>query len=286
MANALRLHQWLKNLLLLVPAVAAHRLDWQTMMNLAAAFASFSLCASGGYVLNDVLDIAADRQHARKRHRPFAAGDLSLRSGAILTAIVWLVGFGLSSLLLPAPFTAAVAAYLAATSAYSIRLKREPVVDVMVLAGVYVLRVVAGGIAAGVLVSSWLLAFTLFISLSLAYVKRYIEVSANSGDTDAAVPGRGYRADDGAWLHGVGISSGYLSAVVLAIYVNNADVTLLYTHPERLLLICPLLLYWQTRLWLAAHRRQIHDDPVVAVAKDPVTYFLGAAALGIVITAV
>ena len=287
LAAALRPHQWVKNLLLVVPAVAAHRLDAASAGALALAFVSLSLCASGGYVLNDLLDLAADRQHPRKRTRPFASGQLSIRTGVLLITLCWLGGFALAVALLPRPFVLLTMAYLFCTTAYSVRLKREPVLDVMFLAGLYVLRVTAGGAAANVPVSTWLLAFTLFVCLSLAFLKRFIEVHAQRvAGTDALVPGRGYVPGDAQWLQSAGLTSAYLAVVVLAIYVNNADLTRLYAHPQRLLLVCPVLLYWATRSWLLAHRRRIHDDPVVAVALDPVTYVLGAIVAAIVVSAI
>jgi 4-hydroxybenzoate polyprenyltransferase len=286
--TALRPYQWLKNLLILVPVLAAHRLNRETFLATALAFVSYSLCASGGYVLNDLLDVKADQQHSRKRNRPFASGGLSRRAGVLVVAAGWVAGFGIALLFLPPGFAWVMAIYLLATAAYSIRFKREPVLDVMILAGLYVLRVIAGGVAVGISISTWLLAFTLFVSLSLAFLKRFIEVREfeTRNGVGAEVPGRGYRSDDAAWLHSVGLSSSYLAAVVLAIYVNNADVAHLYSHPERLLLICPVLLFWATRTWLRAHRRLLHDDPVVAVARDPATYVMAAISAAVVLSAV
>jgi 4-hydroxybenzoate polyprenyltransferase len=275
--DALRPHQWVKNLLLIVPPLAAHRFDGGTVAAVSLAFVSLSLCASGGYVLNDLLDLAADRQHHRKRHRPFASGRLSVGAGALMIILCWAAGFGVALALLPPFFVVLTIGYVFCTAAYSLWLKREPVLDVMFLAGLYVVRVIAGGAATDVPVSSWLLAFTLFVCLSLAFLKRFIEVHAQRvTGTDAPLPGRGYVAGDAPWLQSAGLTSAYLAVVVLAIYVNNADLTRLYAHPQRLLLVCPVLLFWATRSWLLAHRRKIHDDPVVAVAADPVTYVLGA----------
>jgi 4-hydroxybenzoate polyprenyltransferase len=281
--KALRPHQWVKNLLLLIPALAAHKFDPSTATAVAIGFISLSLCASGGYVLNDFLDVAADRQHPRKRHRPLASGRLSLPLGVWLIVVTWALGFGLAAALLPPAFGAVVAIYLLTTAAYSLELKRKPVLDVMVLAGLYVIRVVAGGVATGIPVSTWLLAFTLFMSISLAFLKRFVEVA--SRDRDGEVPGRGYMTNDAAWLHSAGLSSAYLSVVVLAIYVNNPDLARLYAHPNRLLLVCPVLLYWVTRVWLDAHRQTLHDDPVVAVAADRTTYIIGAIGAMIVLSA-
>ncbi len=284
--KALRVHQWLKNLLLLVPVFAAHRFDLASAWNLGVAFLSLSLCASGGYVLNDFLDLTADRRHVRKRNRPFASGQLSLGFGALLIAGSWLAGFGLAAAFLPSAFSMLTIVYLMSTIAYSVRLKKEPVLDVMFLAGLYVVRVVGGGVATGVPVSSWLLAFTLFVCLSLAFLKRFIEVRGQSAAATTPIPGRGYLPDDADWLQSAGLASAYLSVVILAIYVNNPDVSRLYSSPDRLLLMCPVLLYWATRTWHRAHRQLIHDDPLVAVASDPVTYVLLAISAAVVLMAV
>lgn len=283
--RALRPHQWAKNALLMVPALAAHRIDWDTLSLLAPALVSFSLLASGGYVLNDLLDLGADRLHPRKRRRPFAAGELSLRAGAMLVAVTWGAGFGLALVVLPSAFATVSLMYLTCTFAYSVRLKREAVLDVMFLAGLYVLRIVAGGLATNVPVSTWLLAFTLFVCLSLAFLKRFIEVRGHTTQP-TTIPGRGYLPEDAQLLLSAGLSSAYLSIVVLAIYVNHADITRLYRQPERLLLLCPLLLYWATRIWLGAHRRRLHDDPVVAVIGDPATYAIGALCVAILLSAI
>lgn len=283
--RALRPHQWLKNLLLFVPLLGAHRLDWPTISAAVTAFASLSLCASGGYALNDLLDLGADRRHPRKKSRPFAAGRLSIRTGVLMLASLWVAGFMLARTL-PWQFSALIAAYLVSTAAYSIRLKREPVLDVLFLAGLYVLRVVGGGWSTGVAVSTWLLAFTLFICLSLAYLKRFIEVRAQQVGSSAVVPGRGYVPDDASWLQSAGLASAYSSVLVLALYVNNPDVMRLYTRPDRLLLICPLLLYGATKVWLSAQRSEIHDDPLVAVVADPASYILLALIAAVVVSAV
>jgi 4-hydroxybenzoate polyprenyltransferase len=285
--SVLRLHQWLKNLLIVVPALAAHRIDWTTGSNAILAFISFSLCASGGYVLNDVLDLAADRQHPRKRSRPLASGRLSVTTAIVLILLTWSAGFGIAAATLPSAFVSILAVYVAGTASYSIRLKREPALDVVVLASLYVWRVIAGGVATAIPVSTWLLAFTLFVCVSLALMKRFIEVHAQAATAvDTPVPRRGYRPEDAQWLHSGGLAAAYLSTVILAIYVNNPAVTLLYTNPDRLLLMCPVLLYWSTRTWLRAHRRQGHDDPVLLVALDPVTYVLTGLCVIIVAAAI
>lgn len=280
--KTLRPHQWIKNLLVLVPALAAHRFDSSTIRNAVLALIALSLCASGGYIFNDLLDVSADRRHARKRHRPFASGRLSIGAGAFMVVLTWLTGFGIGGMLLSPMYAAVMLAYVATTVAYSAALKRVAVLDVMILAGLYVFRVITGGVATGIAVSNWLLAFTLFVSLSLAFMKRFIEVRAVAATGGTTIPGRGYRVDDGAWLHSAGLTSSYLSAIILALYATSSDVTRLYSHPDRLLFACPVVLYWATRTWLLAHRGEIHDDPVVAVATDPVTYVvLGLTAIAL-----
>ncbi len=274
LAKALRPHQWVKNLLLFVPVLAAHRFAWPDLLAAAVAFACVCLIASGGYVLNDLLDLTSDRRHPRKRARPFAAGHVSIPAGLMIVGSAWALGFGVAALLLPPAFVAILAAYLAGSVSYSVWLKREPILDVIFLAGLYVVRVVAGGVATGVPVSTWLLAFTLFVCLSLAFLKRFIELLAHGSDVE--LPGRGYNAGDVVWMQSAGLISAYLSVVVLAIYVNNPEVTRLYVHPERLLLLCPVILYWATRTWFLAARRRLHDDPVVALAADRVTPVIAA----------
>jgi 4-hydroxybenzoate polyprenyltransferase len=282
----LRPHQWLKNLLVFVPAVAAHRIEWNTGRSAMLAFVSLCLCASGGYIVNDLFDVEADRGHPRKRFRPLASGRLSVKSAIALIVIMWSIGVAIGTVALPAAFVWTLAIYIAGTISYSIWLKREPSLDVVVLAGLYVLRIIAGGAATAVPVSTWLLAYTLFVCLSLALLKRFIEVHAQPTPLGPAVSRRGYRADDAQWLHSAGLAAAYLSVVILAIYVNNPSVSLLYAHSDRLLLACPLLLYWSTRTWLRAHRRRAHDDPVLLLALDPITYVLLAICVIIVAAAV
>jgi 4-hydroxybenzoate polyprenyltransferase len=280
---AVRPHQWIKNVLIFVPLLAAHLFSAAGAWSAFLAFLCLSFVASGGYVVNDLLDLASDRRHARKRTRPFASGDLAIPVGFAIVVVAWVLGFGIAALALPLDFVGILAVYLLGSIAYSVRLKREPVLDVMFLAGLYVVRVIAGGLATGVPVSTWLLAFTLFVCLSLAFLKRFIEIVAHV--SDAQLPGRGYSSADAPWLQSAGLVSAYLSVVVLAIYVNNPDVTRLYAHPQRLLLMCPIILYWATRTWFKASRRILHDDPVVAVAVDPVTHVLLAMSVVILVSA-
>jgi 4-hydroxybenzoate polyprenyltransferase len=269
--RALRPHQWIKNVLVFVPIIAGHKvLQPQAWYASLLTLVVFSLCASAIYIVNDILDMRADRLHPRKRTRPFAAGDLSIPFGAAVAGLVLTAGLGIGAATLPLELTMIVGVYLLATTLYSLSLKRQPVTDVFMLTGLYVLRIVAGGVATATPLSSWLLAFALFFFLSLAFVKRYSEVIVAKGE----LAGRGYGPQDAMWMQAVGTSAGYMAVVVLALYVNAAEVAALYAHPAALGLLCPLLLYWITRVWFRAGRRIVHDDPVVEALRDPASYAL------------
>lgn len=267
-ARALRPHQWLKNLLILVPLFAAQRIgDADALRATILAFVGFCAAASFGYIVNDLLDLAADRQHARKRHRPFASGVLSVTDG-IWLGIVLIAVAATTAVFLPPIFAVVMLLYLATTLAYSIRLKQQVVLDVALLAGLYTLRIIAGAAATGIKPSFWLLAYSMFIFLSLAVVKRYTELRAMTGASDAPLAGRGYAASDLPVLVGIGTGSGLISVLVLALYLDTPTVATLYREPEWLWLVPPVMLYWVTRLWMKTHRGEIHHDPVVFAARD------------------
>jgi 4-hydroxybenzoate polyprenyltransferase len=275
--HAIRVHQWVKNLLLFVPVILDHKLfHGETMGKAGIGFAAFCCAASGGYILNDLLDLEADRRHATKRHRPFASGALPPALGVALIPILIIVAIWVSWVFLPPQFVAALVLYLVLTTAYSIYLKRIAVLDVLLLAGLYTLRVLAGVAAAHVRFSTWLLAFSMFLFLSLAFLKRYAEISGLEPDAADQVRRRGYLRGDREWLGSMGSSSGYLSVLVLALYINSEQVVALYRTPLLLWLVCPLLLLWIGRMWLMAYRGQIHEDPIVATVRDPLSYVLGA----------
>jgi 4-hydroxybenzoate polyprenyltransferase len=275
--RALRMHQWVKNLLVFVPVVLDHKLFHPaTMAKATTAFVAFCCAASSAYILTDILDVAADRLHPTKRHRPFAAGTLSPALGVVLVPGLLAIAFTASWSTLPPKFVELLAIYVVLTTAYSLYLKRVAVVDVLLLAALYTLRVLAGIAAAQVRFSTWLLAFSMFLFLSLAFLKRYTEVSAMEGGATEQVRRRGYLRGDREWLGSMGGASGYLSVLVLALYINSAEVVVLYRRPLLLWLVCPLLLFWASRMWLLAHRGRIHDDPIVATVRDPVSYVIGA----------
>jgi 4-hydroxybenzoate polyprenyltransferase len=280
--KAIRLQQWLKNLLLLIPIITAHELlNHQAMGAVLLAFLSFGACASSTYLINDLLDLEADRHHHKKKNRPFAAGTLEVRAGLMVTLVLLLVGCGLAWLL-PVGFQIALASYLVTTLLYSIRLKGVASLDVIVLAGLYTLRIVAGALATGISLSFWLLAFSMFIFLSLALVKRVAELvevrkkEAATGMPLGKLRGRGYATEDVAVLLGLGAASGYMSVLVLALYINSPEVSELYRSPQVLWLIAPLMLLWVTRLWMVTARGYMDEDPIFFAAKDPETWATGA----------
>ena len=266
--RALRIHQWLKNLLVIAPLLAAHQLhSLQSLTQVAYAFLSFSLCASSVYVLNDLLDLDSDRQHVRKRKRPFAAGSIPLWQGMLMVPTLLSAAFILS-LLLPIQFTLVLAAYFVMTLAYSVRLKRQVIVDVMLLAGLYTMRIIAGAAATAIKPSFWLLAFSMFIFLSLALVKRYSELLITLQSNKQEAVGRGYSINDLPLLMSIGTSAGLGSVLILALYLNNSETNVMYPNTTWLWLMPPLLLYWTNRMWMKAHRGEVDDDPIVFAARD------------------
>jgi 4-hydroxybenzoate polyprenyltransferase/phosphoglycolate phosphatase-like HAD superfamily hydrolase len=278
-AKALRVHQWAKNVLIFLPVVAGHRFDGLTLIRAAAAFAAFSLCASSVYLLNDLLDLPHDRLHPTKRHRPFASGALDLTQAPALMAVCLGGGFAIA-LLLPPRFMLMLAVYYVCTLTYSLGLKRRAVWDVMMLAGLYTLRVFVGSAATFIPISPWLLAFSLFLFFCLAVVKRQTELVlyAREGRT-AKLSGRGYTPDDLDMLRSMAASSGYMSVLVLALYVNSPDVLRLYHHPSALWVLCPVMLFWVSRVLMLSHRGEMNDDPVIFALRDRVSLAVGAAAL-------
>jgi 4-hydroxybenzoate polyprenyltransferase/phosphoserine phosphatase len=266
--RAVRLHQWVKNALVFLPLALAHQLHEPVLLFKAAlGFVTFGLCASSVYLLNDLLDLPADRQHASKRHRPFASGRISLVHGAALIPCLLAAAMGVA-LWLPTPFLGVLGLYYALTLAYSFSLKRVVLLDVLVLASLYSLRMMAGGAAVSVALSFWLQAFSVFLFLSLALVKRYTELLQLDEKGHVQAAGRGYQTTDLETLAQFGIASGYIAVLVLALYVNSEAVKALYTRPQIIGLLCPLGLYLISRIWLLARRGALHDDPVVFALQD------------------
>ena len=280
LVRALRPHQWVKNLLVFVPILLDHRLTQpEVIARGVIAFAAFCLAASGAYVVNDLLDLEADRSHPTKRYRPFASGALAPRVGYLLAPALIGISLLIGAALAEPGFLALLLLYIGLTTAYSAYLKRIVVLDVLLLAGLYTLRVLAGITASGVRFSTWLLAFSTFLFLSLAFLKRHGELSTLAAQPAPTARRRGYLPQDMEWLRTMGAASAYLAVLVLALYLNSDEVVRLYRKPAVLFLVCPLLLYWTSRMWLLAHRGQIHEDPIVASARDPSSYVVGALVL-------
>jgi 4-hydroxybenzoate polyprenyltransferase len=276
--KAMRLHQWMKNLLVFVPLMAAHQYaDVQRDVLAFMAFVVFSLTASSVYLLNDLVDVQDDRHHARKRNRPFASGALSLITGWMLWPVLLLVAAALSVAFMPVLFTVSLGVYFVLTVAYSLLLKQMAVVDVLTLAALYTLRIIAGAAAIAVAVSFWLLLFSMFIFLSLALIKRYSElkVARDAGKSDP-LRGRGYEPDDLELVSSLGGSSGFIAVLVLALYIQDGQAAHLYATPQIIWLACPVMLFWISRAWLIAHRGRMHDDPIVFALKDKVSWGVGA----------
>jgi len=266
-----RVHQWLKNLLLFVPLLATHQIsNIQSLSTLILAFASFSLCASAVYMANDLLDLESDRKHPRKRHRPFAAAAVPIKAGVLLAPLFAIASLVLG-LVVGAAFTAWLVVYFLITCAYSLWLKRLALIDCLTLAALYTLRIIAGAAAVAIAVSFWLLAFSVFIFLSLAFVKRYAELQVHAGlgvGGNSHVHGRGYAVTDAPLVQTLGITAGYAAVLVLALYPHGETVVTLYTQPELIWFAVPLMIFWISWVWMKAHRGEMHDDPIVFAIKD------------------
>ena len=266
----LRPHQWLKNLLIFVPMLVAYQFNVETLIQSLLAFVSFCLIASSAYVFNDLLDLSADRVHPRKRHRPLASGALPIAHGTFLAPLILAAGLAIA-LAAGNAFAAVMSAYFVTTMAYSLHLKRRLIIDVCVLAGLYAMRVVAGGVATGIELSVWLLAFSIFFFFSLAAIKRQAELVDGLGSGQAVVRRRGYRPDDALLMASMAAAAGYVAVLVMALYVNSPDVLKLHARPQALWGICLVLLYWISRMVMVTHRGRMHDDPIVYAVKDRIS---------------
>lgn len=277
LTKSLRLHQWAKNFLLFLPLLAAHRLlEIYSLTKTLIAFLAFGFCASSVYLLNDLLDLSDDRKHSSKKNRPLAAGDFPIKHAVHLIPALLLLGFGLSVTLLPFNFTFILLIYYFLTLNYSLWIKRQVMLDVITLAVLYTLRVLAGASATELIATSWMISFCMFIFLSLAFVKRYTELrDARVGGNNTKASGRGYYPADFELLASLGGASSYISVLVLALYINDTSSLAVYKTYEWMWLACPILLFWLSRLWLLAHRGEMHDDPVVFALRDKTSRLVG-----------
>jgi len=279
--RAFRVHQWTKNLLIFAPLLLAHQLfNIRAWISAIGAALAFSLCASGVYLMNDLLDLEADRRHPRKRKRPCASGHFPIVLALALAPVIFVVSFLLAGSI-KLEFLGILGIYLTLSTAYSYRLKALALVDIIMLAILYTVRIVAGGIATGILVSQWLLGLSMFVFFSLACVKRFSELLVVQKRQEHQSWGRGYSVGDIEQVASFGTASGYIAVLVLALYVSSHEVAELYASPSVIWMACPLLLYWISRIWLLARRGLVHDDPLVFALQDKVTY--AVAMLGAII---
>lgn len=266
----LRIHQWVKNLLLFVPVLASFQLlslDTKEAIGVFMAFGAFSLVSSAVYISNDLLDIEHDRAHAIKRHRPIASGQISRTSGLIVAIFAFVLGLSFGYFV-GRTFFVALLAYLLLTFVYSILLKRMTLVDCIALAALYTIRVVAGSLATEISLSFWLLAFSVFFFLALAFVKRYAELEATQKSGQIDVPGRGYSVHDMPLILVFGVSSAFLGVLIFALYLDSSAIRSQYAFPEIGWLAIPFLLYLIGRMWFKAHRGQMNQDPVIFLLRD------------------
>jgi 4-hydroxybenzoate polyprenyltransferase/phosphoserine phosphatase len=285
--KAIRAHQWAKNLLLFAAVFLSHQIgNLGLLFNAALGFAAFSLCGSAVYIINDLVDLEADRLHLKKRKRPFAAGDLSPVTGVIASSVLFLGAFAIATSI-SLSFTAALGVYSALTFLYSLYLKEKLLVDVYVLAGLYTIRVWAGGASANITISHWALAFFTCLFLSLALAKRHSELTgATETQENKRLSRRGYRPTDAPFVLCFGCVSSLMSVLVIAIYLTSPDVAAHYSRPSLLWFVCPALAYWSSRLWIIAARNRLDEDPVLFTIKDRVSYLVGAIIVAIVFLAV
>lgn len=283
--KAIRMKQCVKNLLIFVPLITAHKVfQFNAVVNSLIAFFAFSLMASGVYLINDLMDIESDRHHSEKEHRPFASGQLSILIGIAGIPILCMSGV-IISFWLPIEFLLVLFIYFGTTTGYSFYFKKIVLVDVICLASLYTLRIFSGSMATGIVISQWLFAFSLFFFVSLAFVKRYSELYALRRQNKEISRGRGYLAGDLEQLSTMGTANGYIAVLVFALYINSPEVKNIYSFPALLWFICPLLLYWISRIWFKAHRGEVQEDPIVFAMRDKITYVVGMLIAAIIIFA-
>ena len=285
--RAMRVHQWAKNLLIFLPLLLAHpHVGFaSSLLSALLAFFCFGLTASSAYIINDLFDIEADRHHPRKLLRPFAAGDLPPIAGVCMVAIFLCLAF-FGARLLPVAFSGWLLLYMATTLAYSWFLKRIALVDVLVLSGLYTLRLFAGSAATGSHISHWLAGFSIFLFFSLAIVKRFAELQNLRTSGLSPHNGRGYLVADTDQLRSFGTASAFAAVMVFAIYISSSDVVVLYRRAQLLWLIMPLMILWLCRIWLLASRGELDEDPFVFALTNPMSLAIGIAIAAIAVLAI
>jgi len=280
--KAIRVHQWLKNALIFVPLLASHQLlNADLLINSALAFVAFSFCASSVYILNDLLDLESDRQHHSKYKRPFASGIVPILQGTLLIPILLGAAIYISLAYLPPLFSFTLFIYYVMTLAYSVKLKQQVIVDVLILAALYTIRILAGSSATKIFPSFWLLEFSLFTFLSLALVKRHTEMATGLEKNKKTASGRGYYTEDLSVLMALGVGSAMCSVMVFSLYINSQIADELYPSKYWLWGVVPFILYWNSRLWMKTRRKEIPDDPVLFAVYDWQTLVILSAIMGL-----
>jgi len=282
----LRPHQWAKNLLLFVPLYFAHEYDdWTLVFNATMAFFAFSFCASSIYTLNDLIDLPADRRHRTKRNRPLASGALAIPEGLVLMIASLGLSLFLATRFVNPEFVWVIFGYIALTTLYTFYMKQRLIIDVLTLALLFTYRVMAGSVAVQVELSFWLLAFSIFFFTSLAFVKRYSELTQLRHNNEGALRGRNYGLADIPIVTSIGPASGLLAVLVFALYINSPSILIYYPTPQALWGICLILMYWVSRIWFLAARGEMHDDPVLFAVRDKVSLVSGALVLACLLAA-
>jgi 4-hydroxybenzoate polyprenyltransferase len=271
----LRLHQWIKNILLFVPMFAAHLpISADLITQLFLAFLSFGFCASSVYIINDLLDLENDRNHPNKKFRPFASGAIQIWQGLIFIPVLFIASI-VFAILTKGNFLIYILIYFVLTFIYSLFLKRVVLIDCLTLALLYTIRIIAGAQAINIQLSFWLLSFSMFFFLSLAFIKRYAELLLLQEQNSEKIKGRGYLISDISMIQQFGVSSGYLSVLVLALYLNSDTVVKLYKSPQIIFAALPIIMFWLSKMWLQTHRGNMHDDPIIFAVKDRTSLFVG-----------
>ena len=285
--KAIRPHQWVKNVLVFLPLILSHQIfDFEKVVQAFAAFVGFSLCASATYIINDILDIRSDRRHPRKCKRPFAAGRIEIPRGLAFSFLLLTASFGIAFAFAGALVVVLFAGYVVFTLTYSLYLKEKLLVDAMALGILYGYRILIGGAAANVVVSDWLIAFSVFFFLGLALVKRYTEINQKTPTADGKIPGRGYYTHDREIVSVLGVVASYTSILILALYITSPAVTELYQEPRMLWAICLVMIYWLGRIWTLSHRGHMPDDPIVFALRDKVSLLCGLICTGAILLAI
>lgn len=280
--KALRVHQWAKNLLVFLPLLLSHSLNLKSYLLAFLGWLIFSLVASSVYLVNDLVDLKSDRGHPTKKKRPLAYGSMPLHHGVAWAGICFAAGL-VFAFFLGHEALIAIGVYFIVTTIYSFKLKKIALVDTLTLAGLFTWRIISGGLITSTELSFWLMVFSVFFFLSLAFAKRAAELNTMKQIGRKKAAGRGYVVDDSFVISQLGISCGIASVVIFGLYLNSVATNELYSSPEYLILACGFILFWISRIWLLTTRGEMNEDPVAFAVKDKASYII---AVGVFISVV